>query len=151
MNCQQCEDLLMRFDALTPSEKEHLTQHAITCANCKQALEFIITEQQWTSKIEQPEPIHAAALTQKILQALPQQKTRFYFGYLNLARVGYAVGLLVMFFWLGSELLVEKNFRKPAIVGPLLNSSAYISHPQQRETITIRLTERLKAKGYDKK
>lgn len=151
MNCQQCEELLMRFDALTPSEKEHLTQHTITCAACTQTLEFIITEQQWISKIEQPEPVHAAALTQKILQALPQQKARFYFGFLNLARAGYAAGSLVMFFWLGSELLIEKTFSKQAIVGPVLNSSAYISHPQQREPKTIRLTERLKAKGYDKK
>jgi anti-sigma factor RsiW len=149
MNCQQSEELLMRFDALTTSEKEELMQHTITCAACAQSLAFIQTEQQWVSKIEQAQPVHAAALTQKIMQALPPQKARFSFGFLNLARAGYAAGLLIMFFWLGSELLVEKTFLKPATVGPVLNSSTYISHPQ-RETKTIRLTERLKAKGYDK-
>ena len=149
MNCQQSEELLMRFDELTTSEKEELMRHTIACAACAQALAFIKAEQQWVGKIEQAQPAHAAVLTQKIMQALPPQKARFSFGFINLARAGYAVGLLAMFFWLGSELLVEKTFSKPATIGPVLNSSAYISHPQ-RETKTIRLTERLKAKGYDK-
>lgn len=150
MNCRQCEELLMHFDALTPSETEQLTQHALTCTTCSQALAFIQAEQQGIHKIELPEPKHAAALTQKIMQALPPQKARFSFGFLNLARAGFAVGSLALIFWLGSELLVEKTFYKPAAVGPVLNSSAYIIHPQQRETKTIRLTERLRAKGYDK-
>ncbi|MCW5910563.1 MAG: zf-HC2 domain-containing protein [Cyclobacteriaceae bacterium] len=150
MNCQQCEELLMRFDALTPSEKEQLAMHTITCAACAQALEFIRLQQKWISKIEQPEPAHAAALTQKIMQALPEPKTGFEFGFINFARVAFATGSLALFFWLGSELLMEKPFHKPAsVAGPVLNSSHYITNPQQREAKTISLTERLKAKGYE--
>jgi hypothetical protein len=152
MNCQQSEELLMRFDKLTPSEKEELTRHTSTCAACAQALAFIQTEQEWVGKIEQAEPLHAAALTQKIMQALPPQRVGLSFGFLNTARVGFAAGSLALFFWLGSELLIEKTFYKPTSAGErLLNSSEYITHPRERKTKTIRLTERLKANGYERK
>ncbi|HNT49517.1 MAG TPA: hypothetical protein PLM56_16490 [Cyclobacteriaceae bacterium] len=150
MKCRQSEYLLMRYDALTESEKEQLAAHAESCVACAQALELIQVEQTWVNKFpEQPEPAHAAALTHKIMQALPKQKS-FSFGFLNLTRIAYAAGSLALFFWLGSELLIEKTFNKPTpIVGPVLNSSRYISDPQQPETKPVTLTERLKSKGYD--
>ena len=150
MNCRQSENLLMRYDALTKSEKEQLAVHAASCADCAQALEFIELELTWVNKIqEQPQSAHAAALTHKIMQALPQQK-KVSFGFLNLTRIAFATGSLALFFWLGSELLIEKTFHKPLpVVGPVLNSSRYITDPQQRETKPVTLTERLKTKVYD--
>lgn len=150
MNCQQSETLLMCYDTLTESEKEQLVAHAASCAACAQTLGFIQVEQTWVNKIQKhPEPAHAAALTQKIMRALPQQK-EVSFGFLNLARIVFATGSLAFFFWLGSELLIEKTFLKSTpVVGPVLNSSRYISDPQQRETKPVTLTERLKTKVYD--
>ena len=150
MSCAEYEKLLIQYGQLTDSEKEDLRTHATSCAACAQAMEFIELEQHVVKKIIPAEPLHAGALTHKIMQSLPTQKVGLSFGFLNTARVGFAAGSLALFFWLGSELLIEKTISKPETVGPVLNSSAYISHPQ-REPKKIRLTERLKANGYERK
>ncbi|MCE7862142.1 MAG: hypothetical protein DYG99_01225 [Bacteroidetes bacterium CHB5] len=148
MNCEESEKLLMRFGQLTNREEEELRAHTAGCPACAKAFEFIELEQHWIKKVVPAEPLHAAALTHKIMQALPVQKPGFSFSFLNAFRVGFAAGTLVLLFWLGSELLVEKNFHKPAsAAGPLLNSAAYIMHPLERKTKTISLTERIKQKG----
>lgn len=148
MNCEESEKLLMRFGQLANREEEELRAHAAGCRACAKALEFIELEQRWIKKVVPAEPLHAAALTHKIMQALPAQKPGFSFRFLNALRVGFAAGTLALLFWLGSELLFEKNFHKPTSAdGPLLYSSAYIMHPLERKTKTIRLTERIKQKG----
>lgn len=148
MSCAECEKLLMQFEQLSDSEKNHLRTHAASCAACAQALDFIELEQHVVKKIIPVEPLHAAALTHKIMQSLPTQKAGLSFGFLNTARVGFAAGSLALFFWLGSELLIEKTFYKPTSAGErLLNSSEYITHPRERKTKTISLTERIKNKG----
>jgi hypothetical protein len=147
MTCKEYEKL-MQFGHLTESEKNHLRTHAGSCAACAQALEFIELEQHVVKKIIPVEPLHAAALTDKIMESLATQKVGLSFGFLNTARVGFATGSLVLLFWLGSELLIEKTFHKPTSAGEcLLNSSEYITHPRERKTKTISLTERIKNKG----
>jgi len=148
MTCVECEKLLMQYEPLTSTEKERLLMHTTSCRACAQALELIELEQHWVNKVEPASTAHAAALTHKIMQSLPPQKVSFSFGFLNVARIGFATGSLALFFWLGSELLIEKTFRRPASAGgPVLNSSEYITHPLERKTKTISLTERIKNKG----
>lgn len=145
MSCAECEKLLMRFGQLTNSETDLLRTHTASCTACAQALNFIELEQHVVKKVVPPQPLHAGALTHKIMQSLPAQKAGLSFSFLNAARVGFAACSLTLFFWLGSELLIEKSFHKPAAAdGPVLNSSEYLMHPRERKTKTIRLTERIK-------
>ncbi|MBX2895443.1 MAG: hypothetical protein KF763_08370 [Cyclobacteriaceae bacterium] len=148
MSCTECQTLLMQFGQLTESEKNDLHTHTTSCAACAQALAFIELEQRLVKKIIATEPLHAAALTHKIMQSLPTEKVGLSFGFLNTVRVGFAAVNFALFIWLGSELLIEKTFHKPTSAGErLLNSSEYITHPRERKTKTISLTERIKNKG----
>ncbi|MBX2913808.1 MAG: hypothetical protein KF856_00920 [Cyclobacteriaceae bacterium] len=148
MSCAEFEKLLMQFGQLTDSEKNHLRTHAASCEACAQALDLIELEQHVVKKIVPAKPLHAGALTHKIMQSLPVQKVGLSFGFLNVARLGFAAGSLVLFFWLGSELLIEKTFHKPPYAGErLLNSSEYIIHPRERKPKIISLTERIKNNG----
>jgi hypothetical protein len=148
MTCKEYELLLMQLGQLTKTEEEQLRIHAASCSACAQALEFVQLEQHWVKKVVPAEPLHADSLTHKIMQSLPTEKASLSFGFLNAARIGFATGSLVLLFWLGSELLIEITFHKPSsVAGPALNSSNYISHPLERKTKTISLTERIKNKG----
>lgn len=150
MNCEQCETLLMAAGPLTDDEATRLRTHAASCPECAEVLECIELTHRGVKAVVPAEPLHAAGLTHKVMQALPPQQAGFSLGIIPLLRIGFAASTLVLFLWLGSELLIEKTFLKPAAEGgPRLNSAAYIAHPLEEKTKTISLKERIKEKGYE--
>ncbi len=75
MNCQECEENIWVYVELSSAEKAGLNSHMQTCPDCRRLYE----EMQAVSQILKqatpiiPEPKNAAALTNRIMDALPPQ------------------------------------------------------------------------------
>jgi hypothetical protein len=136
MNCQECEKNIWVFAELSLKEKSGVNSHIKTCPDCRRLYE----EMQAVSQILKqatpivPEPKNAAALTNRIMDALPPQNQSWKNHLLDvldnvwlqsLLRLASMI-LIVLFIWenLPDSNQLTKHFPRGKAV--VLNSVAFI-------------------------
>ncbi|MBX2899213.1 MAG: hypothetical protein KF775_06170 [Cyclobacteriaceae bacterium] len=151
MNCTEAKNYLNKLSELTPEQERMVAEHGAGCAHCREDFELIRLQQRFVkvAKANSAEPVHAAALTQKIMQALPQriQTERAIFIPL---RIAFGVSVFLILFFLGWEFMRTPEITKAAVTnGPQLHSSIYITNPLQREAKPLGLVARIKTQSYE--
>ncbi len=73
MNCQECEKSIWMYSELSLVERSYIDGHLESCSDCRKLKEEIKTVSQILKQATPiiPEPKNAAALTNRIMEALP--------------------------------------------------------------------------------
>lgn len=136
MNCQECEKSLWMYAELSLVERSHIDGHLQSCSDCRKMKEEIQTVNQILKQATPiiPEPKNAAALTNRIMDALPPQNQSWKNHLLDVLdnlwlqtsfRLASMI-LIVLFIWesLPDSNQLTKHFPRGKAV--VLNSVAFI-------------------------
>ena len=144
MNCEQARENIILYTELTEQEQQETDQHIQTCAACAAAWEahVLLTTRIREAAAITPVPRHQAALTHRILAALPAATP-----------ASRGLGYLLQQPWLrytcavlSLVLVVEFAVEQPATPvdkltvithttqSPVLNTAAFMQHVRERRT-----------------
>lgn len=71
MNCDKWEEQIWLFHELETEQQALVKQHILTCQACENIWRQTETLRQHLSGLESPQPVHAAALTHRVMSAIP--------------------------------------------------------------------------------
>ncbi len=71
MNCEKWEEQIWLFQELETEQQAFVKQHILTCQACENIWRQAETLRQHLSGLESPQPVHAAALTHRVMNAIP--------------------------------------------------------------------------------